>query len=42
MPRGKDGSIIGDATAVSITSASGIWTMSEVHKYETEGTWPDP
>tara|TARA_Y100000310_G_scaffold30225_1_gene28750 strand:+ start:581 stop:1591 length:1011 start_codon:yes stop_codon:yes gene_type:complete len=40
MPRGKDGSIIGDATAVSTFSASGIWTMSEVHKYKTEGIWP--
>jgi hypothetical protein len=42
MPRGKDGTIIGDATAVSVDSASGIWTMSEVHKYKTEGTWPVP
>jgi len=40
MPRGKDGSIIGDATAVSPHTASGIWTMSEVHKYRTEGIWP--
>jgi len=40
MPRGKDGSIIGVAPSVSTSSASGIWTMSEVHKYETEGTWP--
>jgi len=40
MPRGKDGSIIGDATAVSTSSASGIWTMGEGHKYRTEYIWP--
>ena len=43
MPRGKDGSIIGDAVAPTGGAsgvASGIWTMSEVHKYKTEGIWP--